>query len=331
MNSPRRQKGVALITALLIVAIAVVLASALVDHLFLDIRRTENMVQSDQAYSYAISTEELVRFLLYADSQRDDYDDNLQLQDANSLLLAPVPGGQVVANLQDLQGRFNLNNLSKTNPNRNLAHNQFQKLLTTLGLDPNLVYPVEDWIDTDQQVDEPAYGAEFDYYIGLEPPYRSADKLMSSPSELRLVKGFNKAEIYDAVIPFVCALPGFTSININTAGPEVLESLDNVTNSDVQQIIDYRDGPLTNTEQDGQTSSQRNGGSSFETLNDFQAYMRNTLNKNNFVTTGLSVGSDYFLLVSDVEIGNGRSRLFSILHRNANGATSVVSRSQGDW
>ena len=318
----QKQGGVALVTALLVVAIAVVLASTLVDQLYLDIRRTENVIQGDQAYSYAAGLEEFVKIALKTDAELNDFDDKLQLEEANNYLVAPVEGGQVIGNLVDLQGRFNLNNLSKTNSNQAQALQQFQALLTALGLDPNLSYAVADWIDSDQLVDNPVHGAEFDYYIGLPAPYRSADTLMSSPSELRLVKGFNDPEIYRQVIDHVSALPEFTTININTASSEVINSIDGIESADVEQIILRRDG----------SGEEESGGASFEQLNDFETYMKNPpFDKKQFSTTGLSVASDYFLLTTTSQVGNGKVILYSMLHRDAQGNASVIGRSQGAW
>jgi len=331
MMTPRRQSGVALITALLVVSIAVVIASALVDQLFLDIRRTENLVQGDQAYCYAEGLEEFVKIALQADARLNDYDDKLQLEKANQYLVAPVEGGQVIGNLTDLQARFNLNNLSKTNSEQARAIQQFQKLLTTLELDPNLVWPVVDWIDSDQIVDNPTYGAEFDYYIGLPTPYRSADTLMSSPSELRLVKGFNNNETYAKIIDYVCALPDFTPININTAPAEVINSLDGIESADVDQILLRRDGALDNNGNQLQNPDQQDSGTPFEKPGEFETFMKNTLNKKQFSATGVSVSSDYFLLTTNARVGSGKALLYSILRRDAQGNSSVISRSQGAW
>jgi general secretion pathway protein K len=326
----QRQAGVALVTALLVVSIAVVLAAALVDQLYLDIRRTENVVQGNQAYDYALSMEEFARFLLRLDAQSaqtSQYDDKTQLDFANSNLAQIVEGGQVISNLSDLQARFNLNNLSKTNSDQARAIQQFQRLLDGLGLDPNLVWAVVDWIDSDQLVDNATYGAEFDYYIGLQTPYRSADTLMTSPSELRLVKGFNNAEIYDQVIDYVSALPDFLPININTAPAEVINSLDGIESADTAQILLRRDGSA----EPNQHPDQQSDGTPFENLGEFENYMKTTLNKPNFSTTGNSVGSDYFLLTTTARVGSGKVLLYSILQRDAQGNSKVIGRSQGAW
>ena len=323
MKRFKRQSGVALVTALLVVSIAVVLAASLVDQLHLDIRRSENLIHSDQAYTYAISLEEFVKFMLKLDLDENttkDFDDNQQLFMLNTNLLRPLVGGQMIGELVDLQSRFNLNNLSKTNANYQQDLQRFQKLLGTLELDENLAYAVVDWLDGDQIVDNPAHGAEFDYYIGLETPYRSADSLMSSPSELRLIKGFNKDDIYDTIIEHIATLPEPTSININTASPEVIESLQGIESADVDKILDKRDGDPDN-EDDGDP---------FEKQGDFKNYMT-SLGKKNFSDAGTTVLSNYFLLTTEAEVGNGKITLYSVLYRDDKGNISVINRSQGAW
>ncbi len=326
---PETQKGVALITALLVVAIAVVLAAALVDRLFLDIRRTENLVHGDQAYMHALGLESIARLAMQYDQSFEatkDFDDQFQIESLNTqYLTAPVEGGIVSGQLIDLQSRFNLNNLQPgTHQAKEIV--RFQRLLSRLQLDPNLVWAVIDWIDPDQQVRNPAYGAEFDYYIGLQPPYRSADTLMASPSELRLVKGFEDNKTYETLIEYICALPEYTAININTASLEMLNSLDpNLQDTQVEQILTSR-----GENQDPETGESASNESQFKTLGDFQQFMQR-LNIKGVSTEGISVGSDFFLLVTHAETGKGRTTLYSIIQRDAKGNSRIVSRSRGTW
>lgn len=318
---PAKQQGVALITALLVVSIAVILATALVDRLHYDIRRTENIIHNEQAYIYGLSMESFLLIALKLDRENNDYDSNDQLEAANTYLAAPVEGGEVTARVEDLQGLFNLNNLSKIinagGYQRELE--RFNRLLTILGLNPTLGNAVVDWLDGDAETTMPD-GAEDDYYYGLQPAYRAANTLMSSPSELRLIKGFQEDEIYDALLPFVTTLPEVTTININTAPAEVLESIStDLTDDDVSKIIQQRDG------------DENSEGDPFETADDFKNYMQTTLKKNNFPLEGLGVASDYFLMRTFSHVGQGNVRLVSIIHRTDKGDSHIIHRAQGNW
>ncbi|MFW2373976.1 MAG: type II secretion system minor pseudopilin GspK [Gammaproteobacteria bacterium] len=315
-----KQKGVALVTALLVVSIAVILAAELVDQLHFDTRRTENMIHNEQAYLYALAGENFAIRALLEDLKENKYDSPNEKW-AVELPPMPVEGGFVAGRLLDLQGRFNLNNLSpELNNNHALALERFRRLLQVLKIDPGLADAVRDWIDKGVETRIPN-GAEDDYYIGLTRPYRTANGLMASASELRLVKGFNEEGIYDKLSGFIVALPQVTAINVNTASAEVLESLSNdITEQDAKNIIEYIGADPENDLDEAQP---------FTTINEFKKRMIE-LKKPKFITDGMSVDSEYFQLISFAQIGRGQLRLYSIIQRTNNG-TRIIQRSQGAW
>ena len=317
----KQQQGVALITALMIVAIAVILASSLLEDLYLERQRTYNIINNEQAYLYTLGAEIIAAKGLSFDHKNNKFDSLNEIW-AQPTPPYPVEGGHISAVLEDLQGRFNLNNLAPAlNNNYQLDLDRFKRLLSTLELDPKLADAVVDWLDDDMTTTIPD-GAEDDHYMSLLKPYRTANGLMASPSELRSVKGFNEKEVYETIEPFICALPVVSSININTAKAEMLQSISaDITASDVQSIINYRDGD----------QEKEDSGASFEELNDFKDYMQKTLNKKSFVTDGLTIATEYFLLTSYAEIGRGKVQLYSILQRNDKGDSNIISRSQGAW
>ena len=112
MNNAHAQRGVALVTALLVVALATVAAVAMASRQQLDVRRTANLLQGDQAYVYAQAVEDWARVVLKRDA-KDNQIDKLDDDWAQRLSPIVVPGGQVDGFIIDLQGRFNLNNLVK--------------------------------------------------------------------------------------------------------------------------------------------------------------------------------------------------------------------------
>src|SRR5687768_3499520 len=111
MNSPRKAQGVALVTALLIVALASVAAVSLATQQQLDIRLTGNLIDGDQAWAYARGAEGWVEIILRRDQKRSEVVvDHLGEQWAQPIR-PKLPGGQMVARISDAQARFNLNNL----------------------------------------------------------------------------------------------------------------------------------------------------------------------------------------------------------------------------
>ncbi|MCW8910028.1 MAG: type II secretion system minor pseudopilin GspK [Gammaproteobacteria bacterium] len=321
MITIKRQRGVALITALMVVAIAVILASSLLEELHLERQRTYNIINNEQAYLYTLGAEIIAAKGLSFDREKSKFDSLNEIW-AQPTPPYPVEGGHIAAVLEDLQGRFNLNNLSPAlNNNYQQDLDRFKRLLSTLELDPQLADAVVDWLDDDMVTTIPD-GAEDDYYMSLLKPYRAANGLMASPRELRSVKGFNEENIYETIEPFICTLPVVSSININTARAEMLQSVStDITASDVQSIMAYRDGD----------PEKEDEGTSFEELDSFKNYMTTTLNKQNFTTDGMTIATEYFLLSSYAEIGRGKVQLYSILQRDEKGNSHIISRSQGAW
>ena len=140
------------------------------------------------------------------------------------------PIGTVQGALEDMQGRFNLNNLAHASSSGRPTEQdpqpleQFQRLLVSVGLEPKWAGIARDWIDADDQPGSPD-GAEDAIYTAQTPPYRTGNWPMTSPSELMNMPGFG-ADRYRKIAPYVTALPtAIATINICTAPAVVLESL----------------------------------------------------------------------------------------------------------
>ena len=112
----------------------------------------------------------------------------------------------------DLQGRFNLNNLADGNADWFQA---YKRLLRVLELDEALAESLRDWIDEDIN-QQTAEGAEDYEYAVADPPYRTANQMLSSVEELRWVRGYS-IEVITRLRDYVTALPESNlKININT-------------------------------------------------------------------------------------------------------------------
>ncbi|MBI5041754.1 MAG: type II secretion system minor pseudopilin GspK [Gammaproteobacteria bacterium] len=315
MSAARAQRGVALVTALLVVALATVAAVAMASRQQLDVRRTANLLQGDQAYVYAQAIEDWARVVLKrdaADNQIDKLDDDW----AQRLSPITVPGGQVDGFIIDLQGRFNLNNLVNSDGQKSESDfNYFQNLLRTLELNDQLAAAVVDWIDADFDTRfEDGEGAEDDFYLSVEVPYRAANRQFQSISELRLVKGFDAA-VWNKLAPYVCALPGArTALNVNTAAAPLLQALsESLTQRDAEQLVEER------------------GTEGFESVDAFvqsEVFAGRPLTEEQ--KGNLAVASQFFLARSEVSVGSARARVFSVLQRGSNGALTLA-RTQGTW
>lgn len=305
MTGIRRQRGVALLTALAVVALATVAATYMMSAQQLQIRRAGNQLLQEQAWQYALGAEAWSKTILAQDAA----DNNIDALDENwAIELPPLPieGGSLSGRLTDLQGRFNLNNLVNSEGKLNAESlDQFQKLLEGQGLPVDLAQAIADWQDEDIEA-QGGSGAEDDFYSGLETPYRTPNQKISSTSELRLIRGID-AEKLVLLKPLVTALPEQTSLNVNTAPAEVFASL-GIAKEDAKQLAErLKEDPVESVED-------------FKKLSEVSKYE---------IETGkLDVTSQYFLLEVTVEIGQIRSRLSSVIFRDKDGISRTIQRSQ---
>ena len=296
-----------MITALVIFAIAVILATDRYWYTAIDTRRTTNLLGAEQAYAYILGAEDWVSHILRRDDR--DQDSRLDAWSTDAVIL-PVDGGQITGLITDEQSLFNINNVVDHQGTIDLAWlERLRRLLVVLEQDPILADRIADWIDNDI---EPIgfNGAEDDYYLRKSPAYRTPNRPLTSISELRLVEGMTP-DTYAVVAPFLTALPGNTSININFARPEILLAIGNeITDSDIARIEEARDSGLFDSTESLLTFIQGLQG-------DFDEQM-------------LSVSSNYFLLQTRVAVGSAAMTIYSILHRDPlSGATHVLQRSAG--
>jgi general secretion pathway protein K len=225
----RRQRGVALVMAVLIMALATILATEVGFKGYLDQRRTMNAFSLDQSFEIALGGEAWASDVLRRDKmQSPDHDD---FTEEWATPIPPIPlddMGEFEGQLEDLQGRFNLNSLV-TFDNSGVgiiddnAVKRLARLLEVLELEPKWAGFIADWIDSDNNAGFPD-GAEDPVYTNLSPPYRTANMPITRASELLAMPEFG-AERYRKLAPFVTALPAGTSINLCTASPELLDSL----------------------------------------------------------------------------------------------------------
>jgi len=215
-----RQRGVALLVALLVVAIAVILVAALLDRGELALARTRNVLRGEQAEAYALGLDAYAAQVLTATHGTSADPDTNASPWAVPLPAQSVPGGVIAASMRDLNGCFNLNNLAPpigSPPAWGPAAwgSTFGALLSALQLDARLNDAVQGWLDQARIHDEE------NFYLAQAVPYRARGGLFAHVSELRLVRGVT-SEVYARLAPHVCALPPGTKININTATVPVL-------------------------------------------------------------------------------------------------------------
>ena len=221
---PGRQQGLALLVAILIVALGTMIAAAVAYENAMTARRGVATYAFDQSILIAQGAEALAAYGLRQIVQSDPK--QLYPGQGWDKPLGPievVPGVMLEASLEDLQGRFNLNNLVKTDGTPDVAMvTAFNQLLAELGLEEKWTGYIIDWIDMDGTPSIPE-GAEDSVYMGQTLPYRTANRYITSASELLALPGFGR-DRYLKLAPYVTALPYNTPINVCTASGIVLDA-----------------------------------------------------------------------------------------------------------
>lgn len=325
-HTPSKQRGVALIVVLLIVALVAIIATNITSRNQLSMRRTLNLAQYDQAYWYAISAEELAKKILKQDL--DDSEGRVHRMQywAMADMVFPAEYGEIGGNITDMRSCFNLNALSVATkevengqPKLPLVAKQYKALLVSLGMDDftaeHLTQTLKDYIDEDT-VASP-YGAEDAEYEARNVPYRAANTLMSHRSELRAVIGYTQ-DIYLRLLPYICVIPGDDRqlLNVNTLEVEQAALLaamveNQISVGEAESIINQRPG-------DG-----------FANIDDFYGTSAMVSIKwEDAMKSSFVIDSQYFLLASGAKVDNAIFRMESVLKTSGN-KTDVLTRQYG--
>ncbi|HEY2036247.1 MAG TPA: type II secretion system minor pseudopilin GspK, partial [Steroidobacteraceae bacterium] len=228
-----------------------------------------------------------------------------------------LPGVMLEAHLEDLQGRFNINDLVQTDGNQpnQIAITAFQRLLTMLNMEPKWANYIVDWIDKNTDPMFPD-GAEDSVYMEMNPPYRTPNLPITSTSELMAMPGFTRAD-FDRLAPYIVALPIGTPINPCSASPYVLDALTGHVqfSSDPQQFEKDREaaGTCFPTMQDVLTAAGNvaNAGSP-------QQQQTQTLN------SLLVQKSTWFRLTSYVTLGSTQFAVYTLLYQDQMGVRPIM-------
>lgn len=324
-SSPPRERGAALVVALLVFALCAAIIVAMKSEFNRFFTRSANILLHEQAQAYLRGAEELATLVLVADYDADaeteqPRDDLTEQWAQEAQPFALDEGGWLTGRLEDLQGRFNLNTLLPKLPKDNEriehtpAQEQFIRLLQALE-DPIVAQheailiteSIGDWIDDDQN--PLSNGAEDDYYYSLEPSYRAGNRALSSVSELRSV-AYMTPQIYAALAPWVTVWPmanaSESKLNFHTAGIPVLRSLNQ------NGVLN----PLLMSEAESLFDHRKETG--FADLNDFMSHSVFTDRPGEWTDVKGLLGeeSNYFLLTADVELADRNMRLYSVLEQN---------------
>ena len=124
-----KQRGVALIIVLLVVAIVSVLATEMGGRLQLQMRRAQNIKDNNQAYWYAMGAEEFARKSIATLIAESNGVISLSQPWATNDFTFPVAGGSISAKLVDMQSCFNLNSVAEVAGQKFLSTTKYSNLV----------------------------------------------------------------------------------------------------------------------------------------------------------------------------------------------------------
>lgn len=303
----QQQRGVALISVLLVFALATVIAQQILSRNYADLRKTANMIDSQQADYFALGGEALARQILYRDfsAGKPARVDALTDHWAGDFAPFEISEGKMDIQIIDLQSLFNLNNLvTATGVPNTAAFAEFQRLLKKLDLSEGYAAQLMDWLDNNDQLT--AGGAEKSEYTGRG--YITSNMPMFDRSELRLLLDMT-FEDYIQLRDYVVALPVTTKYNLNTIDATMAAAL----------------APSPQWSAESFQARQERGG--YTDVNQWMAAEGQPLSA---VKNRASVSSEYFEVRVTVHYLGRVSVLRTQLHRDeSDGTITIIKRQQG--
>lgn len=303
----RRQRGVAMLTAIVLVALATIVAASIAFNNAMTARRGTAIYTFDQGLMLVGAAEALAAYALREDRIENQRDDPTETWAQPYGPIEVVPGAWLEASLEDLQGRFNINGLIDAEGEADpVAVAGFERLLASLDLERKWASLLTDWIDRDVQPLFPD-GGEDALYSSQDPPYRAPNAPITSITELLALPGFG-AERYQRLAPYVSALPPGTTLNLCTAPGRVIDALG--------EEQEYGLDP------EGLGRSRERG--CFPDRN----ALRGALGDEAFNAIEYRVGeqSEWFRLRSVITVGTTEFALYSLLQRESSGLVRPVQR-----
>ena len=315
---PGRQRGIALLVAILLVAIGTMIAATMAYDNAMTAHRAASTFALDESVLIGEGAEALAAWGLREVHRSDSSHIYIgQGWDKPQGPFEVVPGVMLTATLEDLSGRFNLNSL--VNPADGTVNKTnfaaFQQLLASLQIEPKWAGYIVDWIDPDQVPQNPD-GAEDSVYMGQNPPYRTPNMYITSASELLALPGFGR-DRYKKLQQYVVALPTDAKLNICTASGKVLDA-----------FIPGRQE--FGVDEAGLQKNRESAGACFPSMTEYQQAAAETPQQGNPQPGGgaqFGTTSNYFRLTSFVTIDTTEFNLYSLLYMDAAGNVRPLLRS----
>ena len=356
----QQQTGFALISALIVLALVTGVTVAMAVNQRNGVDLATDVIRYGQLHQHGDGILLWSKGVLYEDIKNNNSDSVNDIWN-QPLVDVEIDGGEIDAVIIDLQGKFNINNLAQEGKLGELAQQRFARLLSIVGVENNITDALVDWVDVNNEIRFPN-GAEDDYYLSLDNPYRAANQAMQSISELLLVKGVD-IDTYQKLLPYISVLPVGVGININTADEKILfalsEEVDTFAVNEISQLLENNvvteisSQNMTETEEDDNDVEdkfvEKYPACQTDTYTQHQELCTRLIEeeknklfnkteqsldladtglieKYNIDTNGLDVRSEYFNLMGQISYHDRTVKISFVLHRNqSNGLVQVLS------
>ena len=290
----RYVSGAAIVIAMLLAALVATIAATLLwqqQRWAGDYERRRDQVQ---AQVLAMAGVQWARQILF-DTLRGSTITHLGQPWAYRLPPTPIENGSIGGYIADAQARINVDNLAASGNLPQPTRAALQRLFTTLGLPQSFLNAMTDWIDADNQV-TPDGGAEDAYYLAQSIPGLAANAPVRRVAELLAVRGADPAML-SRLRTFVEAVDAPSTVNVNTAPPEVLMAVvDGLDAAGAAAMVAARaQSPFTSTA-------------------DFHARLNRP--RLNVDETQLAVRSDWFEVTIEARQGDTVARARALLKRS---------------
>lgn len=293
----RSERGFVLLQVMLVFSLLVIVAAGIQYDQRLHIERTRQALLQSQAQVYMDSGEAIAELGLVLDSNENQKDHLFELWNTQEFAFPLEGGGFINMDLNDLQGRFNLNWLAVNEPDG--PRQAFERLLSLLTLETSIATELVEWFK--------ARSLSNVSYADQTIPYANAAMPMADVSELMLLKTIDD-EVFDVIRPYVNALPVNEPLNINTAPAYVLQSVASfIDDSAVQTFLQAR-------EETG-----------FDSVNDWQVMpiFEENADKTLFLNS-FDIASSWFELYTQVILDDGVFHQTTQFYRTLNEAVPVM-------
>lgn len=298
----KRQRGVALIIALLVVALSSLLVVALLDAGELTQARVRNGWRAEQSLQLSRGLEAWATAGLLADLRQTGAVDAPGEQWAQPMPAITLPDARIEGRLRDLGGCFNINSIAPNGHSDPLAMQRLSRLVKALRLPDRLATRLADYVDADRTT------AQGSAEGGGSSESGNAGGPLMDASELLHMPGMTASE-WRSLSGLLCATPVDQPINLNTAPPAIWQALSNAIDPEMAQRL------------------ARTGVNPYSDITAVQAALQRE-GVTGVDLSGCGVGSRYFMAEARIVLDDITFRRSMVLQRSPD-RIRVIARMRG--